>query len=136
MSKSISVEKEFKIVIGSENITYRNNVASALRLQGFSVEFCTGGFHLLNYLENFEDISLVILHENMADMGAAEMISLVRTQKNKIELPVLFISKKQHAPADIQEIIMAGANEFIVQLPGFQSIIDKTRKYYNLLQPS
>jgi PleD family two-component response regulator len=98
-------------------------------LQGFTVEFCTGGFHILSFVEQYLDTHLVIIHENMEDMPAYEIISLIRTHKNKLELPIIYITKKQTEDG-IQEVVAAGANEFIVQTPGLQVILDKTKKYF------
>ena len=41
----------FKICILSENTTFRNILASKLRLENFDVEFSDGGFHILHLLE-------------------------------------------------------------------------------------
>ncbi|MDO9184174.1 MAG: response regulator [Bacteriovorax sp.] len=129
---AISIEKEFKIIIATEKIIYRNNLASALRMQNFTVEFCEGGFHLLNLLEQSDNnISLVIVHENMQDMPAQEIISLTRTHKNKNELPIIFISQKNQTE-EISDIISSGANEYIVQGSNLQSILEKTKKYYKI----
>ncbi|RPJ73587.1 MAG: response regulator, partial [Alphaproteobacteria bacterium] len=103
--------KKIKIIIVDGNITYRNNLASKLRIDGYAVEFASGGFHLLHTLEIEKDFDLVIIHENMADMSAAEMISLIRTTKSKDELPVFFISNRSDE-LEIAKMISDGANEY------------------------
>ena len=128
-------EKFFKIVIVDENVTFRNNLATRLRMQGFHVEFATGGFHLLNTLEKHWDFNLIILHENMQDMPAEEMISLVRIHRNKAELPILFISATS-TEEEICEMVLNGANEYIVQPNNFQPIVDRAKKYFTLLKNS
>lgn len=128
-------EKLFKIIIADENTDFRDKIASRLRLQGFTVEFATGGFHLLHVLERHWDYSLVILHENMADMPAEEMISLVRTNKSKSELPILFISNKG-SKEQLQVIGSNGANEYIINSPNIQPIIEKATKYFTLQKNS
>jgi DNA-binding response OmpR family regulator len=128
-------EKYFKILIVDENVQFRNTLASRLRLQGFNVEFATGGFHLLHILEKHRDCSLVIMHEDMLDMSAVEIISLVRTTKNKTDLPILFISH-DHKEEEICEMILSGANEYIVKSENFQPIVDRAKKYFTLLKNS
>lgn len=128
-------EKYFKIIIVDENVQFRNTLASRLRMQGFHVEFATGGFHLLNVLERHWDFSLIIIHENMNDMPAEEMISLVRIHKNKTELPILFISAQKNEE-EVCEMVLNGANEFILQPKTPQPIVERAQKYFALLKNS
>lgn len=128
-------EINYRILIADENIQFRNTLASRLRLEGFSVEFSDGGFHLLHTLDNNWDFNLVIFHEDMSDMSAYEIISLIRTSKSKAELPILFISQ-QTAEDKIGEMIFCGANEYIVKSSNFQPIIERARKYFTLLKNS
>lgn len=127
-------EKHFKILIVDENIQFRNTLATRLRLQGFNVEFATGGFHLLHVLEK-HDYCLVIMHEGMLDMSAEEIISLVRTTKNKTDLPILFISQNSNEE-EICDMIFSGANEYIVKTANFQPIVERAKKYFTLLKNS
>lgn len=124
-------EKYFRILIADEHIDFRNKIASRLRVLGFHVEFATGGFHLLHILEKNWDYNLVIIHDNMADMPAIEIISLVRNNKNKFELPIMFIADKGHKD-QLNEIGSSGANDYILKSPNLQPIIDKAIKYFTL----
>ena len=135
MIMQVYEEKSFKILIIDENVQFRNTLATCLRLQGYSVEYASGGFHLLHLLEKHRDHSLLIFHEDMLDMPATEIIMLVRNLKNATELPILFISKNSNEER-IREIILSGANEYIVKSPNFQSIVDKAKIYFNLLMNS
>lgn len=128
-------EKYFKILMVDENQTFRNNLASRLRIQGFNVEFANGGFHLLYLLERQRDFSLIILHEDMLDMPAEEIIGMIRINKNKAELPILFISSNDKND-DICDMILNGANEYIVKTANFQPIVDRASKYFTLLKNS
>ncbi len=128
-------EKKFKILIADENIHFRDTLASRLRLQGFTVEFSEGGFHLLHQIEKISDICLIIMHENMHDMPAKEIISLIRTNKPKSALPIVFVSKSSNEE-DIREVILTGANEYMVKNPNFQPIVERAQKYFNLLKNS
>ncbi|MDO9184034.1 MAG: response regulator [Bacteriovorax sp.] len=124
----ISSGTNFKILIADENIIFRNNLATSLRLQRFVVEYVTGGFHLMHVLEKDRDCSLIIIHEDMHDMPAAEIILLVRTIFKKPELPILFISKYNDEER-ICDMIFNGANEYIVKTDNFQAIVERAKKY-------
>jgi response regulator RpfG family c-di-GMP phosphodiesterase len=128
-------EKDFKILIVDENVQFRNTLASCLRLQGYNVEFATGGFHLLHVLETYKDYCLLIMHEDMLDMSAEEIILLIRTNKTKKDLPILFISQNKDNE-EICEMIFKGANEFIFKTANFQPIIERAKKYFTLLKNS
>lgn len=121
----------FKILILSENVSFRNILASKLRLDGFDVEFISGGFHLLSYLEKNHDVDLIICNEAMPDMSAEEIISMVRISKTKSEMPILYISKSD-SEDEIYEIILQGANEYIVQSPNFNPILERAHKYMTI----
>lgn len=123
--------KKIKILIADGNISYRNNLASKLRIDGYTVEFANGGFHLLHTLEIERDYDLVIIHENMADMSAAEIILLIRTTKTKNELPVFYISsQKVKDELEIAAMISKGASEYIIKAANFQPVLDRLAKYF------
>ncbi len=128
-------ENDFKIIIVDENTPFRNTLATRLRLLGFQVEFATGGFHLLHVLEKTWKYNLIIVHEDMEDMPGEEIISLVRIHKTKAELPILFISTSD-IEKEICEIIVQGANEYIVKTSNYQTIVDRAQKYFTLLKNS
>lgn len=124
----------FKILITTEAITFRNNLASKLRVDNFDVEFAMSGFHLLHLLENVkEQWNMIIINEDMHDMSAPEMIGLVRLTKSKSELPILFISKNSDE-ADIREMVLTGANEYVVQTANFNPILERAHKYLQILK--
>jgi DNA-binding response OmpR family regulator len=127
-------EKNFKIIIASENFNFRNILASKLRLEGFIVEFVTGGFHLLHSLENHKNVDMVILNEDMPDMPSHEVTSMLRTMKSKSELPIVFISKNG-SEEEICDLILTGANEYIIQTANFQPIVERALKYFHLKKP-
>lgn len=124
----------FKILIATEAINFRNNLASKLRIDNFEVDFATSAFHLLHLLESEkEHFHMVIINEDMSDMSAQEMISLVRLTKSKQELPILFISKNNDE-ADICELVFTGANEYVVQTANFNPILERAHKYLHIFK--
>lgn len=131
---SIIKTDAFKIIIATEAIPFRNNLASKLRVDNFEVEFATGGFHMLHLIENMRDqLNMIIINEDMHDMSAQEMIGLVRLAKSKSELPILFISKNNDE-AEIRELVLTGANEYVVQTPNFNPILERAHKYLQILK--
>lgn len=123
-------EQDFNIVIVDENSTYRNQLASRLRMMGFYIEFATGGFHLMHILEKEgKNFHLVILHNNMSDMSAFEMTSLIRTFKTKQELPILYLSRSV-APDDLKELVTFGINDFFQKTNEQHKIAEKVQKFF------
>jgi DNA-binding response OmpR family regulator len=122
----------FRILIATEAIKFRNNLASKLRIDNFEVDFATSAFHLLHLLER-EDFQMLINNEDMNDMSAQEMISLVRLVKSKQELPILFISKNSDE-TDICQMIFTGANEYVVQTTNFNPILERAHKYLHIFK--
>jgi PleD family two-component response regulator len=126
---SVIVENECTVIIATEQSIYRNNLASSLRMQGHKVELATGGFHLLYLLENQDEGKIiVIIHEDMQDMSAYEIISLIRTTKTKQELPVLYVSRNK-IKEDVVAILSVEANAYIVQTPVLNPILLAVKKY-------
>ena len=127
-------ENDFKIFILSESVTYRNNLAAKLRIEGFSVEFASGGFHFLHLLERQRNgIDMLICHENMNDMPADEIISISRLSRTKLEMPILFLSKDNDEEI-VCEMIMIGANDFILQSNNMLPVVERVRKHYSVLK--
>jgi DNA-binding response OmpR family regulator len=123
----------FKICILSENQHFRNTLASKLRVENFSVSFATGGFHLINLVEkNREDFNMIICHEDMLDMPAFEIITLLRELKSNTELPIIVVSKNE-SEDEICEMIATGANQYIIQNINYKPIIESAKNNLQLL---
>ncbi len=125
----VVLEKNFKILIVSENLNFRNNLASKLRTENYDVELATGGFHLLYLLEQEKAYSLIIFNEDMHDMPGFEAISLIRQSKTKQELPILYVSKNDSEDV-VCDMVFTGANEYVVQSTSFIPIIERAKKYF------
>lgn len=76
---------------------------------------------------------MIICNEDMPDMSAAEIISMVRLNKTKSEMPILFISKNSDEE-EICDMIFNGANEYIVQSENFKAILERAHKYMSLMK--
>jgi DNA-binding response OmpR family regulator len=122
----------FKIIVLSENLKLRNILAGKLRIEGLDVELADGGFHLLHLLERFKDnYQMIIINEDMLDMPAFEIITLIRLNKSKAQLPILFISQNG-SEEEIDEMILKDANEYIVQTGNYRPIVTCALKYSEL----
>ena len=123
----------FKICILSENHHFKNILAGKLRIENFDVELAEGGFHLLHLLENQkEEFNMIIFNEDMQDMSAFETISMIRQAKSKSALPIIFVSKNNDED-EIYEMVLNGANEYVVQSDNFKPIVERAQKYSLLI---
>jgi len=121
--------KFLKILIADENVQHRNTLASRLRLLGNHIEIASGGFHLLNIIENANDfVPFIIIHEDLSDMSALECILLARTNNDPEKLPILFISKDK-SKENIDEILRNGASEYFVESTILQPIVESIKKF-------
>lgn len=130
---TIHTSPTFKVILVSENINYRNILASKLRLENFHIELALGGFHLLHLLEKEKDINMLICHGDMNDMSALEMIAMARQGKPKQELPIVFIAPIMQED-EVSELISIGANEYMIQTSNFNHIIERTQKYFQQMK--
>ncbi|MBY0414476.1 MAG: response regulator [Bdellovibrionales bacterium] len=131
--KKVITTPNSKVIIISENINFRNNLASKLRLENYDVELATGGFHLLHLLEKDNNKTLIICNGDMPDMPALEMISLARVVRTKLELPIIYISKE--APDnDIVSLIQTGNIDYLIQSTNFNSIVERAQKYFHQMK--
>ena len=125
----------FKILIADEDSNFRTTLATTLRFKGFNVEIANGGFHLIHLVEKLNNFHLIIIHEDMFDMSAVEIISLIRCIKSKTELPILFISKISDDKSTYN-MILSGANEYILKSINFKPIINRVHKYFTIIENS
>jgi DNA-binding response OmpR family regulator len=124
-------EKGCTILLATENLSFQNSLAGSLRMQGYKVEIANSGFHMLHMLENQESIGkmdMIILNENMLDMAAPELVSLIRVNKSKKELPIIFISKFLKDDDEVCDVLDAGINDYIEQSTIMGPIIQAIKK--------
>jgi response regulator RpfG family c-di-GMP phosphodiesterase len=129
----VTTKPVFKIIITSENATFRNILSSKYRLENFEVELAIGGFHLLHLLEKEKGAHLIICNGDMSDMSAYEMISLIRESKSKLELPIIFIEKAAQEK-EICDLIDKGVIDFVAQSTNFTPILERTHKYFQQMK--
>lgn len=117
---------ERSILLIIDSLKERNDLSSRLRVLGFKIEAASGGFHALNLVEN-KKFQLVILIEDMEDMAAHEIITHIRSIRDKKQLPILFMSKISDQ-AELIEMIELGANEYQVYSQNFNTTLQAIEK--------
>ena len=113
----------------------RNNLSSRLRMQNFSVEIATGGFHSLHILEQEENpaeiYTVILLIEDSEDMSGHEIASHVNALFKK-RPPIIYVHKKKFSEQDKRRIEKAGVDEiFLLTEKNFNKLlktIDKLKK--------
>ena len=119
-------KKEDTILLVIEDVKTRNNLSSRLRSVGHGVEASTSGFHTLHLLER-NNYDLVIIIDDMEDMAAPEISSLIRTLKNAQELPILYINTSGIAENE-KDTLAAGANDTLSTDKRFDLVVEKIKK--------
>jgi response regulator RpfG family c-di-GMP phosphodiesterase len=123
------------VLIVDQNVQRRSNVATKVRLMGFSTEVSDSGFQVVHLIEQALETqtkaySGLIIVEDSEDMPAREVLLLVRNlHKNKDQFPILFLSRN-HDPDEILQTIKEGANEYIIDLDNQAKILDKVKKHF------
>ncbi len=85
----------------------------------------------MNMVENPDkNYHLVLIHNDMKDMSAYEMISLLREFKSKFDLPILFISQTV-TEKEIKELLKAGINDFEFNPKEQKKVIEMVVKFFN-----
>ncbi len=116
------------ILLIDGDLKRRNDFASRLRVIGYDVELADGGFHAIHLIEKVEYFCLIVL-EDMQDMSGNEIITHARTHKEKLDLPIIYISRTTDQ-GEVLHAFESGANDFIVYSPKcFNSISEKLKKF-------
>lgn len=65
-------------------------LSSRLRMQGFTIDVATGGFHGIHLMEK-NHYHLVLMIDDMNDLSTGETVSLIKTtaSKKQIDVPVM-----------------------------------------------
>ena len=92
------------IFLIDEHPQRKTELSSRLRMQGFTFDVVTGGFHSILLMEKNRD-NLVLMIDDMNDLSTGEKISLLKTTANKkeIEVPVM-VTRSAGKELDEEEI--------------------------------
>lgn len=100
------------ILLADTKIARRDTMASRFRMQNYTVDLANSGFQALSLIEGSFYRSVVIF-DNFPDMGANEIIDLIRSMIHKEDMQLILVSKS----ADHEEVMEAyalGVNEYLV----------------------
>tara|TARA_R110000868_G_scaffold16687_17_gene74250 strand:- start:2470 stop:2856 length:387 start_codon:yes stop_codon:yes gene_type:complete len=105
--------KRQSILIIDENQQRKMSLSSRLRMQGYTIDIATGGFHSIHLLEK-NHYNLVLLIDDMMDMAAHETLGLIRACKSSSKVPVIVLrSEGQELENDVLKIINRDAPQAI-----------------------
>jgi DNA-binding response OmpR family regulator len=123
----MSLKEPFKILFIDGNDSRKKQTSSRLRMQNFDVEIAQGGFHSI-YLVERESFGLIIIQgDELEDMPAEEVISLLRNIHTREELPIMAILAQvdDDVAADLAN---SGANEILINTGNFNLILKEIEK--------
>lgn len=85
--------KNRAILIIDENPGRKTTLSSRLRMQGYTIDVATGGFHGVHLAEK-NRYNLVMLIDDMEDMPAYETLGLIRSRHDSASLPIIIMRSK------------------------------------------
>jgi len=123
-----------KIIIVDKKASRRDALASRFRLQGYTIDSSNSGFQTLSFVEKEAYDTLIIL-DDAQDMGANELICLIRAAISREELQIIFSDKKKDQQ-QILELLNLGISEYIVYSDKvFGSLVDKIEAFNSVKKP-
>src|SRR5258708_929608 len=100
-----------QILLGDDELEFRNYLEMALKCQGYSVELAQDGDEVLGYLQDSEaPVSAVLLDVIMPGKDGMETLRQIR--RMDMNLPVIIISGAS-SPAKVVEAMNSGATDFL-----------------------
>jgi two-component system chemotaxis response regulator CheY len=118
--------QEFKVLIVEDSPTMRQLISFALkRLRGIRVVEANDGVDGLKKLST-EAFDLIFTDINMPVMDGLKLVSLVRSDPNHREIPIVIITT-EGAQEDRERALALGANDYITKPIQPNRILDVTR---------
>jgi two-component system chemotaxis response regulator CheY len=118
--------QEFKVLIVEDSPTMRQLISFALkRLRGIRVVEASDGVDGLKKLST-EAFDLIFTDINMPVMDGLKLVSLVRSDPNHREIPIVIITT-EGAQEDRERALALGANDYITKPIQPNRILDVTR---------
>jgi two-component system, chemotaxis family, chemotaxis protein CheY len=103
-----------KIIVIDDSSTIREQVAAALSEAGYQIIEAADGLQGLRVVEENTDAALVICDVNMPIMGGLDMISKVKANGKRPDLPIIVLTTEGD-PELIKKAKSAGAKAWIVK---------------------
>lgn len=127
MNINVNAKKaQHKIIIASEDVNFKNILATKLRVENYDIKLSNSGFHTLFLIEQTVDVNILIVNDNMRDMSGIELIELTRSILDSSALSIIYISKSK--ANESETYTLAGANEFFNQSTNYGQIVNAIEK--------
>ena len=118
------------ILIIDDHAQRKTALSSRLRMQGFTIDVATGGFHGVHLAEK-NRYNLVMIIDDMEDMPAYETLGLIRHRHDSASLPVI-IMRSEGKELDKEEqsfLEEEQVNEVVPWKDEFNSILRKIQRH-------
>ncbi|MBT2581583.1 ATP-binding protein [Planococcus sp. ISL-109] len=111
--KGKNVKKGLRILVVEAEEVNRLMLVHQLKGEGYKADGVSSGEEALVHLEN-RPADLVVLDDELADMGGDELCKRIRVNATLTELPVLMLSDKEGVK-EKTNAFSAGANDYLVK---------------------
>lgn len=134
-----------KIILALSKLPERNEIKKILTQRHFNVLAAAHGEEAMSYLNDNEDVRLIIADVNMPVISGSELLNEVRTRFSEEELGVILLGDKNDTLE--ADLFKNGANEYLIKpikRDSFNSRLDRCLAYmenmeflntYNKLDP-
>ena len=109
-----------RILAVDDSVTYREELAAALRDEGYGVVIAHTGEHALEVLQ-VEAVDCIVLDLMMPGIGGREACRRIRAMPMVRDIPVIMVTSHDD-PADIIAGLGAGADDYIAKSGDFQMV--------------
>jgi len=115
-----------RVLVVDDSATIRQEVASALEAEGFTVLEAADGIEALSVL-SANEVGLVLLDVNMPRLGGLEMLERLKSQPAFATLPVLMLTAEAQE-SQIERARRLGAKGWMIKPIARQQLVDVAKK--------
>ncbi len=108
----LSKNRDIKVLAVDDSLVFRKEIKKLLQSQMFSVLIAAHGEEALNYLENNQDIKLVLTDFNMPVIDGVELTKNIREKHDKDDMPIIGMTGSEDHLVSAK-FLKIGANDFI-----------------------
>lgn len=118
------------ILLIDDHAQRKTTLSSRLRMQGFTIDVATGGFHAIHLAEK-NRYNLIMMIDDMEDMPVVEALSLIRYKHDSASLPVMIMrSPGKEFDREEQKLLKEEqVNEIIVWKDEFSTILRRIQRH-------
>ncbi|MCK5882711.1 MAG: hypothetical protein KAG61_03405 [Bacteriovoracaceae bacterium] len=116
-----------EILLVEGDLTKRNELALRLRSKGHFIDMAKNGFHSIKEIEE-NNYKLMIISDNMKDMGIEEIVTIIRSMENKKKTPIILYDPPTNS-IDIDLLVNELSVNHIILSRDFNQLITKVSTY-------